>query len=263
MRFDCLVLAGGVPTSEDPLYRYTQGQPKAMIDMGGRPMIERVVNGLQASESVGEVVIVGLDKETFGPQLNFTRPVVMLPNQHGMIPNTLLGMRWIRDHNPDAQFILGCADDVPHITGDMVDGFVEQCAPYDCVLYYSAIEPDVMEAAYPGSNRTFINFKGGVKLSGANLFLLDMNLVDQNPDLWTMATDARKHGWRIARLVGWTTLIKYQLRQLSLPEAEAAAARLIGLDKPVRVLPIPYAAVGMDGDKPNQIDMLRMKYNQP
>ena len=36
----CLIIAGGTVRPEDALYPYTHGRPKALIDMGGRTMLE-------------------------------------------------------------------------------------------------------------------------------------------------------------------------------------------------------------------------------
>ena len=43
----CLIIAGGTVRPEDALYPYTHGRPKALIDMGGRTMLERVVGTLK------------------------------------------------------------------------------------------------------------------------------------------------------------------------------------------------------------------------
>ena len=33
---DALVVAGGIPKEGEPLYEYTQGLPKALLDVGGK-----------------------------------------------------------------------------------------------------------------------------------------------------------------------------------------------------------------------------------
>jgi len=70
----CLIIAGGQVRPEDALYPYTQGRPKALIDMGGRTMLERVVAALHGSRQVEDVLIVGLDLADVA-KLDFARPV--------------------------------------------------------------------------------------------------------------------------------------------------------------------------------------------
>ncbi len=60
---DAIVLAGGIPQPDDPLYAYTQGKPKPLLEIAGKPMLQWVLNALSASDHVDNVVIVGLDDQ--------------------------------------------------------------------------------------------------------------------------------------------------------------------------------------------------------
>ena len=37
---DAIVTAGGIPQPEDPLYTFSIGNAKALIDIAGRPMVQ-------------------------------------------------------------------------------------------------------------------------------------------------------------------------------------------------------------------------------
>lgn len=56
---DCVLLAGCSPAG-GTMQLYTQGRPRAVIDMGGRAMIERFGEALPGSRSGEDIVIVGL-----------------------------------------------------------------------------------------------------------------------------------------------------------------------------------------------------------
>ena len=56
---DAIVLAGGTPKPGEPLYPYTGGMPKAMLEICEKPMIQWVLDALSDSESVDNVIIVG------------------------------------------------------------------------------------------------------------------------------------------------------------------------------------------------------------
>ena len=60
---DAVVLAGGIPSPEDPLYNYTQGRSKALVDIAGAPMVQWVLNALGGAISVDHVLVVGLDQD--------------------------------------------------------------------------------------------------------------------------------------------------------------------------------------------------------
>ena len=48
---------------------------------------------------------------------------------------------------------------------------------------------------------------------------------------------------------------KFIFRRIGTAEIEKKAAEILGL--PVEVVLSPYAEIGMDADKPHQVDMLR------
>lgn len=249
-----VVIAGGIPRPTDPLYSYSQGKPKALIDINGRPMLEWVVDGLYEAPSVEHVVVVGID-EADRPGLNFARPVTFLPNQGGMIPNVKAGLLWVRQNAPQETVALASSADIPHLRGPMVEELLNQCRPFDHMVYYTFATPAVIENRYPDSRRTYVKFKGGVQVAGADLFVVQIAVVDTNQQLWEAVTNARKNAWQIARLVGIGTLLKMVFRQLSLDEVPGIAGRMLGA--PVKVILTNHAELAMDGDKPNQIELLR------
>jgi hypothetical protein len=81
---DCIVTAGGLPGPEDSLYPYTQGKPKALLDMGERTMLERVMDALQTSNHVDRIVLVGLEDDM---GMNFKRPIDQYLPDHGSLVN--------------------------------------------------------------------------------------------------------------------------------------------------------------------------------
>jgi len=50
-------------------------------------------------------------------------------------------------------------------------------------------------------------------------------------------------------------LLRFVLRRLTLAQGERKAESILGV--PCRVLPVRYAELGMDVDKPHQLDMVR------
>ena len=60
---DALVTAGGIPTPDEPLYSYSLGKPKALIEIAGKPMIQWVLDALSGSKMVGNVLVIGLDQD--------------------------------------------------------------------------------------------------------------------------------------------------------------------------------------------------------
>ena len=252
----CLIIAGGRARPEDALYRYTQGRPKALIDMGGRTMLERVVASLQASRQVEDILIVGLNA-TDVADLTFARPVECLPDQGSMVGNMLAGCAWFVANRPDAVSILGCTADIPAITPAMIDAFIDVCRPWDKAVYYNFVSREKLESRFPNSNRTYSRFEG-LDVASGGLIVVQPAVAERNRELLAMLTEARKHPWRIARIVGLPFLLKFLFHRVTFADVEAIAGRIIG--GPVKIILSSPAEVAMDADKPYQVDILRAEF---
>ncbi|MCA9897877.1 MAG: NTP transferase domain-containing protein [Ardenticatenaceae bacterium] len=248
---NCVVLAGGLPEPGDPLYELTQGKSKALLDMNGRTMLERVVDALQDSHSIGEIVVVGLSEDL---GMTFHKPVYHTSDYGSLFKNALGGIAKMRELHPETDLMLICSADIPTITPQIVDEFIELCAPYDKGMVYNFVDKETLEARFPHSNRTYVKLKDGL-IAGGDMTLIQADLSDTNRDIWLALTNARKHAWQLARVVGFRFMIKLLLRQLRLKDIEDAAFRITG--RPCRVLLNPHAEIAMDADKPEQVALLR------
>ena len=47
---DAVILAGGIPRPDEPLYAYSNGEAKALIDVAGKPMIQWVYERTSKNE---------------------------------------------------------------------------------------------------------------------------------------------------------------------------------------------------------------------
>ncbi|PID86139.1 MAG: hypothetical protein CSB13_04400 [Chloroflexi bacterium] len=248
---DCVVTAGGMPREDDPMYAYTQGQPKALLSFGERTMLERVLDALQDSKSIDNIVVVGLGDDL---GMSFKRPVHHLPDHGSLVANNVAGIAWLREQNPDTGVILACSSDIPLITPEMTDKLIELCQPLDGHYYYTYVTKETMERRFPGSSRTYVKLKG-LEIAGGDLGLLHSSVIDANQELFEALANARKHAWKIAKVVGFKMLFKFLFRRLGTAELRVEAERILGA--PVRIVELPFAELAMDADKPEQVDMLR------
>src|SRR3972149_4313418 len=65
---DAIVIAGGIPKPDEPLYPLTQGKSKALLDIAGQPMIQWVLDALSEAQTIRRVVVIGLEDDQFPPQ---------------------------------------------------------------------------------------------------------------------------------------------------------------------------------------------------
>ncbi len=248
---NAIVTAGGVCKPDEPLYPLTGSGFKSMLDISGRPMIQYVLDALNQARHVDQIFVVGLPQELL---LESRKPLHMLADRGDMVGNILAGAREITARFPGETYALAVAADIPAVTGEMADWVAERVLEADYELYYNVIERQVMEARYPGSRRTYIHLKG-MECCGGDLNAIRLSLAAADNPFWDRLIAARKSPLRQAAMVGYDTLFLLLLRQLSLHEAELAADRKLGIR--TKALRCPYAEVGMDVDKPFQLEIVR------
>ncbi len=247
---DALVTAGGIPTPDDPLYAYSQGKPKALIEIAGKPMIQWVLDAISGSELVDNVLIVGLDESS---GVKCSKPLHFLANQGEMIDNIHAGSDRMLQINPEAKFIIAISSDIPTITSEMVDWTIRTCMESDHALYYNVVERAVMEKRFPGSNRSFVKLKEA-EVCGGDMNVLALWVVTAREDLWIKLAAARKNALKQASLMGFGTLLLVALRAIKIERLATRVSRQ--LDIPARAILCPYAEIAMDVDKPHQLELI-------
>ena len=110
---DAIVTAGGIPQPGDPLYEFTQGRPKALLELAGKPMVQWVLDALGEAKKINHIVVVGLGEES---QLASCKPLYYLPNQGGMLENIFAGAQKLLSIHPASQAMVSVSSDVPAIT---------------------------------------------------------------------------------------------------------------------------------------------------
>ncbi len=248
---DVLITAGGKPGPKDPLYAQTQGGYKALLDVAGKSMIQWLLDALSASELVGRVVIVGLPVFT---DLECNKPVSILADAGTLFDNARSGLAELTRMDPTPRAVLATSSDIPCVTTEMVDWMIRTVQASDDQVYYNVIPREVMEAAYPGSNRTYIRLKD-VEVCGGDMNALHTSLADSQDPLWDRILEARKNPLKQASLLGYDTLFFLMLHRISLAEAARTVSGRLGIHG--KAILCPYAQVGMDVDKPHQLEMAR------
>jgi GTP:adenosylcobinamide-phosphate guanylyltransferase len=249
---DAVVIAGGTPQPGEYLYEETKGIPKAMLDIAGKPMIQWVLNALSDAQTIANVVVIGLPPECCDVRCN--KPLSFIPNQADMIENLRTGAKKVLEINPQTQHILTVSSDIPGITGEMIDWEVHTAMETDHDAYYHVIKREVMEARYPGSRRSYVHLKD-MQVCGGDMNILRAQTATANEALWKKIVDARKSALKQASLLGYDTLLLLFFRLLTLDKAAAMASKRLSIRG--RAIVCPYAEVGMDVDKPHQLEIMR------
>ena len=143
----------------------------------------------------------------------------------------------------------------------MVDWVVNKSKESDDDIYYNVITRQVMEKRFPGSNRTYTHLKD-MDLSGGDMNVARIKLVldKSENNLWEQIANSRKSPLKQAALIGYDTLFLLLFRSLTLEKAIEKISKK--LDIRGRALICPYAEVGMDIDKPHQLELMRKDFKK-
>jgi GTP:adenosylcobinamide-phosphate guanylyltransferase len=247
---DAIVTAGGIPTEGDPLFAYTKGGYKALLDIAGKPMIQWVLDALNASAQVGRIVVVGLPPTT---RLASLKTITLLEDHHGLLENLDAGVKEVLRLDPGAEVILAVSSDIPTLRAEMVDWFIQAIGESDHDVYYNVITREVMEKRFPTSHRTYLRLKD-MRVCGGDINAVRASAVSTENPLWNKIISARKSPLTQASLVGFDTLVKILFHRLTLADAVTQVGQRIGIRG--RALVCPYAEMGMDVDKPHQLRLI-------
>ncbi|MFZ5917112.1 MAG: nucleotidyltransferase family protein [Chloroflexota bacterium] len=248
---DVIMMAGGRVLPDDPLYAVTGLSNKALLPIAGKPMIRYVMEALAGAPDIERFVIVGLEPHEC-PDVGL--PLFFAPARQGLFENVVAGFEKLHEINPTARLAILSTADIPLLTSDMVDWLLRTCAETDHDVYYTVVERAVMEKRFPGSGRTFVPLRDGA-YCGADIFMTRTDLVHSNQALFDKLMEARKSFRKQVRLVGPGLLIRFVLRRLTVADAERRVGRALNVRG--RVIVTPYAEMGMDVDKPHQLERIR------
>lgn len=248
---DAIVTAGGIPKPGDPLYEYSNGNSKALIDIAGKPMVQWILDALGDAKKVDNVIVIGLEPKS---GLTCKKPLHYVPNQGRMLANIVTGVKKSIELNEKNEYVLIVSSDIPALKGEMVDWLVDTSMQTEDELYYGVCPREVMEARFPTSKRTYTKLKD-MEICGADINVIHVNQITQHLDTWEALIGNRKSPLRQAAVIGLDTLFQLFTRQFTLQGLVERASQRIGIKG--RAIIWSQAEPCMDIDKPHQLELMR------
>ncbi len=231
-----LVLAGARPGRPDPVAQAAGVSHKALATVGGATLLSRVVGALREA-GVTQLAVSTSDAEVAAHARALGAET---------LPADAAG--------PSASVLAGAeALGVPLLVTTCDHAFLEvgwvrrflADAPAGADVCALAASREIVEAAAPGAPRTYLRFADGA-WSGCNLFLVRTERGLDAVRFWRRLEARRKRPWRMARLIGPGTLLRYALGRLTLAQAVERLGRAAGVRAAVVPCPFGLAAVDVD-----------------
>ena len=235
-----LVLAGSRPGVD--LFAQAHGTDlKALIPVGGVPMVARPVAALLAAPEVERVRVLVQQPDRIGRALPDDARV-RVETSGGTIAATLDAI--LADPVTRYPLLVTTADHAL-LDAEMVADFCLNAAGADVAI--GLVEQTALMKRLPQTKRTWLRFRGGA-YSGANLFAFGSRDAAKAIALWRSVEQDRKKGWRMIAALGPALLLGAVLRLKTLDQTLEAVGKRLGLIIRKVELANPLAAV--DVDKP-------------
>ena len=235
-----VVLAGSRPGG-DPFAEGYGVDLKALVPVGGKPMVRRPVEALLASGRARRIRVLAQEPERLRDAIP-DDPSVSIEPSGKTIAATLEAFCF----DPETQWpILVTTADHALLTPEMIADFLAHAEGADIAL--GVVSRDALLKRLPQTQRTWLRFRGGA-YSGANLFLLGDPKIRSVLALWGSSEQNRKKAWRMLLRLGLTGFLGAILRLRTLQQTLDRIGRKLDLSIRAVELSDPLAAV--DVDKP-------------
>ncbi len=248
---NALVLAGS--SNREELEQQENVDNKALLEINGAPMIVHVLSVLEETPSISEIALITSSSqvrniEAGGKKLDEKYRII--EEQGSLLENLEAGLRQMPQEEP----CLVVTSDIPLMHTGAVEDFIRRCDTLEKDFYYPIIFKEDCEKAYPGVKRTYLKIKDG-SFTGGNLTLVKPSGILKNIDRLHLVFSYRKKPWKYARLLSPLLILKFLFKKVSIKELEEYIEHLLSLQ--ARAVPTPYAEIGTDVDKPDDLEMVR------
>ncbi len=236
MKVDAVVLAGGDGAVIDPTVHI-----KGLVPIAGKPMVEWVVEALRASSTVVEIAVVVPTAENLGSWADKVDKLVV--SDARFIDNAIAGIDSFRND----RHVLLTTGDLPALTPEAVDDFVERSLEAGADFSYPLIRASDVLEQFPGSKRTFVKISGG-PVTGGNMMVLTPALAAGAREIGQRFFETRKSPLKMARVVGIPFVLKMATGRLDPTDVENKLGELLG--GRCAAIYTTHASIGADVDKP-------------
>jgi len=244
--FNALILAG---TKEKGLLEIAEKvENKALIMINGRPMIEYIVDVLNNSENIDQILVVGPKKELH-PYISKKVKEILNPG-NTIIENMEIGLNYFNS----VDNLLLITSDIPLITPEAIDEFLEICTKRKAFIGYPIITKENIVKKYPDTVRTYIKMKEGI-FCGGNIVFFKPDVFFQNKGLINELFENRKSTWKYAKILGLKFILKFLFKTLTMEEIEKRLTDIIGYNS-IAVM-VSYPEIMIDLDKPSDLKLIR------
>lgn len=199
---------------------------KALIEIGGRTVLQRTIDALRATGQVRRAIVIGPDEIRQHPCSQSADAVLPEGGDSGPA-NIIRGIEWLRETDGSrADRVLIVTTDLPFLTPEAISTFIDSC-PSDVDLCAALVSRKSFEERFPGSVNPYVKLADGDWTLGCG-FLVNPEAIETNRDHVERVFAARKSQIGMARLLGLGFIIQLVTHRLTVGRVEARARQMLG-----------------------------------
>ncbi len=248
-RWTAILLAGQRPGEND--FGAAHGvAAKALIPVGGVPMLGRVAQTLLDTPEVARIVVLAQ-----APEALMTGALGWMAGEPRITPavstaGISTSIAAIAGSEAAPWPLLVTTADHVLLTPAMIGELIGAAAGADAAM--GLVERRVIDAAYPETRRTWIRFRGEA-VTGANLFALATPRAQAALAIWSEVERDRKKAVKLVMRFGPLLALRALTRTITLDAALAKVGRKAGLV--VKAVRLPQAEAAIDVDKQADLNL--------
>lgn len=248
MQYDAFIVAGG----RAPWLLDTAGTDiRSLAPLRGKRMLDFILKAMLDSQRFRKIVIA-IEEDAI-PALDGTLPENVSVCAAGKdLPSTCIKAAAFLTEDENVK-ILGICDDIPLLTPQAINDFLDQCEHYpEGELYYPIIPKEACLKAYPEAKRTYGKLADGI-FTGGNMMLAPRRVMVHCQSKAEEIFERRKNPLKLGSWLGWSFIFKLLLHLLTVEDAEKRTSELLGVK--CKAIITAYPEIGMDIDKPADLQL--------
>lgn len=259
-KFAAVVLAGD-RGPDDPVARAAGVGCKALVPVGGRPMVLRVLDALENSAAVGSLLVCGSSSRLRGHSAELDGliaggKVSWVENEASPSLSAQASLNVLSDN----QAVLVTTADHALLTPSMVDHFCSRALGTGCDVVAGLARADMVARAFPEGKRTVTRLADG-GYCGCNLFAFLTPRARRAALFWRRVEEQRKHPLKIVRTLGLLAVLRYLCGCLTLEQGLSRLSFL--MDARAGAVWMPDAEAAVDVDKLEDLALAEKILSRP
>jgi CTP:molybdopterin cytidylyltransferase MocA len=217
-----IVLAGDRGPG-DPLASSAGVDGKVLVPVGGRPMLQRVLESIGRATRTAHPITVCPGTKPYLAVLSSSAADDRVDPENGPAASAARALERI----PSAQDVLLVTGDHPLLRPEWIDALIDSARGSGAEAVVGVVDHAAIRERFEGHRRTHYCF-ADCSVCGTNLFYFSGPAGRDVVAQWRAFEADRKKPWRIVARLGWWNLMRYLIGRLTLEQATAALSERLG-----------------------------------